>query len=103
MRNDDGYATITAAGIIASLTALLGLILWHVSGVIDSHQARLAADLSAVAGATAVYYASSACDQAQRTAELNGATVDSCREIEADVEVTVSVGRRQATARAGPL
>ena len=103
MNNEEGYATITATGIIASLTALLGIIAWHVTGVIDSHRAQVAADLSAVAGATAMYYSSSACQQARHTAQLNAAQLESCREIEADVEVTVSVGRRHAIARAGPL
>ncbi|WJY67143.1 Rv3654c family TadE-like protein [Corynebacterium auris] len=101
--NDEGYATVMSVGIIAAVVSLMLVVVGAGAQVASSHRARNAADLAAVAGATAFYEGADACGAAAMTAELNGARVDSCELREPDVLVEVSVGRSRAQARAGPL
>ena len=103
LRGEDGYATVTSAGIITAVVSLLLVVAGAGTAVVDSHRARTAADLAAVAGATALYGGADPCRAAAETAELNGARVEHCEERAPDVVVTAGVGRSSASARAGPL
>ena len=53
--HDDGSATVTTAGIVSAVASLALVVVVLAAGVADSHRARVAADLSAVAGANALY------------------------------------------------
>lgn len=103
LRGEEGYATVTSAGIIAAVVSLLLVVAGLGSAVVDSHRAHTAADLAAVAGATALYRGADPCRAAVETAKLNGARVEHCEEKTPDVVVTAGVGRSRASARAGPL
>ncbi|WKD56730.1 hypothetical protein CAPI_00755 [Corynebacterium capitovis DSM 44611] len=103
LERDDGYATVTSAGIIAAVFGLLLVVAGLGAKVADSHRARVATDLAAVAAATAHYVGADACSAARRTAEANGATVRDCRMVGTDVEVTATVRASASTSRAGPL
>ncbi|WP_291314349.1 Rv3654c family TadE-like protein [Corynebacterium sp. UBA2622] len=100
---DEGYATVTSAGIIAAVVSLLLVVAGLGARVVDTHRARGAADLAAVAAATALYQGFDPCRAAERTARDNGARMESCTEHPPDVVVTARVGSRSASARAGPL
>ena len=102
MRNDDGYATVLAAGIIAAIVGLVCLSVVAVTAVFEDHRAQVAADLAAVAGAHDVYLGRPGCAVATRVAHDNGATLVDCAEIGRDVRVTVKNGSRERTALAGP-
>lgn len=101
--DDRGYATVLSAGVIAAVLALALVVAAVVSRVADTHRAQVAADLAAVAGATALYTGGDACDAAGETAELNGAAVTDCRITGADVVVAATAGRGEAVAKAGPI
>lgn len=103
LRSDEGSASVTTAGIIAAVTALALAIAAVVAGVANTHRARVAADLSAVAAATALYQGIDACSAANDTAQANGGSVETCEVDEPDVQVSVRVGRAVQTARAGPV
>lgn len=103
-----GHATVLAAGSIGALVIVLVAALLLTSAVIASHQARAAADLSALAAARG---SAPSCDEARRVARLHRATVHECRPDGAYVDVLVGVlpagaaarfGEAQARARAGP-
>lgn len=94
--------TVTAAGVITSVVALAVGVAGVGAHVADSHRAQVAADLAAVAGATAHYQGNSACDTARRTAELNHAVLEACSLIDGDVTVTTATRTSTARARAGP-
>ncbi|MDK8795518.1 flp pilus-assembly TadE/G-like family protein [Corynebacterium sp. MSK041] len=100
---DHGYATILSASIVAAVVSLAVVVAGIVSQVVNSHRAQVAADLSAVTAATALYAGHDPCGKATLTAELNKAHVLSCQVIESDTVLTVKVGRVEATARAGPI
>ena len=68
--SDEGSATITATGIITSVVSLALAVVALGVHTSDTHRARVAADLAAVAGATAMYRGGDACATAGRTAEL---------------------------------
>ncbi|HSV37171.1 MAG TPA: Rv3654c family TadE-like protein [Nocardioidaceae bacterium] len=99
-----------AAGVVTVL--LLSLLLGVIGGALVVHrQVRAAADLAALAGASAVQHGHDACDAADHSASLNDVTLMDC-EIEGQV-VTVRVSRLaprmfgrdvvvRAIARAGP-
>lgn len=103
LRDDRGYATVLSAGIIASVVALALVVAAVVGWVADSHRAQVAADLAAVAGATALHTGGDACTVARETAQLNGADVVDCNVTGADVTVTAATGRGEAVAKAGPI
>ncbi|MGO4596665.1 Rv3654c family TadE-like protein [Terrabacter sp. 2RAF25] len=108
---DAGAATLLALSIVAVVLTLATGALMVGSVVIASHRARLAADLGALAGATAAQHrpdASSACAAASRVAQANGAATQTCSVDGADVELTVAVSASlwpapaTARSRAGP-
>lgn len=103
LRDDRGYATVLSAGIIAAVVALALVVAAVVGRVADSHRAQVAADLAAVAGATALHTGGDACTVSRQTAELNDAVVAECRISGADVTVTARAGRGEAVAKAGPI
>lgn len=103
LAGDEGYATVTSAGIIAAVTSLMVLVVGVGARVADSHRAQLAADLAATAGATAHYSGVDACRVAAETAAHNSARLRTCELIDGDVTVNVSVSMATTTARAGPL
>ena len=100
---DRGYATITAAGIIVAVVSVALVVIGACSHVVGAHRAQVAADLSAVAAATAVFVGNEPCTAATDTASANGAKVTSCTLDGADATVEVAVGRARAKARAGPI
>ncbi len=109
-RRDRGAGTVLAVTITGAIltVALAGLVLG--SAVVASHQARLAADLAALAGAGRAQTgagAAQACTEAGRVAGLNHATLMSCSVDGSDVLLVVSVdasltGQAIARSRAGP-
>lgn len=107
IRNDDGYATVAAAGIIVAIVAVALSLVGVASHVVARHQGQLAADMAAVAAAESLARGHPACPAAERIATANHATLNSCRVGHRDVlvEVTagISVTRAQAQARAGPI
>ncbi|MGI0542151.1 flp pilus-assembly TadE/G-like family protein [Corynebacterium aquatimens] len=109
LRNDRGYATILAAGIISAVVSVALVVVAAASHTVNSHRAQVAAELAAVSTATAVFALSGLpgsgepCSVGRRTAEHNRADVTSCVLDGADATVAVKVGRATAVARAGPL
>ena len=112
--SDRGYATIASAGIIAAVVALALVVASAVSRTADTHRAQVAADLAAVAGATALHTGQGvgqgagggggdACAVARETARLNGAELADCSITGADVTVAAVVGGAEAAAKAGPI
>ncbi|MGV0326474.1 Rv3654c family TadE-like protein [Corynebacterium confusum] len=101
-RQEDGYATVTAAGIIVALASVLLAVAGIAAHVIARHEAQVAADLAAVAGAYALATGQDACAAAQRTTEHNAARLDTCTVSGRDVVVGASVRWRGAQAKAGP-
>ena len=83
-----GAVVVVAAVGAALLVALVGGV------VIDRSRARTAADAAALAGVSAGR------DQAELVARANGAEIRRYLEVGDVVEVTVRVGRAEATARA---
>lgn len=102
MRDDRGYATVLAAGILLALVALLGTLLYCVSLIHDAHVAQRAADLAAVAGAWAVYLGREGCDVAADIVARNGGAVTECIVRGDDLTIIVRVGSRTAVSTAGP-
>lgn len=109
MRDDRGYATVFSASIVAAVVSLAIVVAGLVSVVAHTHRAQVAADLAAVAGATAFYAGADACGRARETAALNSATLAECVVVPGsegagtDVVVTTKVHSSTARARAGPL
>jgi secretion/DNA translocation related TadE-like protein len=102
---------VLAVALLAFLllvTAALGVV----AAIVVAHRrAQAAADLAALAGATALQRAADACDQAGSVATANHARLSACRVAGQDVIVTVQVdgphwlgqrGSLSAMARAGP-
>lgn len=102
--DDTGNATLATSGIIAAILSLL-LVIVHLSqGMIAAHRSQVAAELSAVAAAHALYRGTaSPCDTAKEVATRNSADLRDCRIVEADVQVSVAVGGRVTRSKAGPL
>ncbi|WP_342318891.1 Rv3654c family TadE-like protein [Corynebacterium mayonis] len=101
--NDEGYATVATAGITTAIVSLMLAVAAAGGHVANSHRAATAADLAAVAAATALYEGFDACAAARRTATLNGASVGACHLKGEDVIVTARIGIAEHSARAGPL
>lgn len=111
IRGDDGVATVTGAALIAALLVVTAGLL-HLGGAIgDRHRAQTAADLAALAAASAPGGAD--CAVADRIARANGAQGVQCAPWQGDVVVRVEVaaaawlrglglGPATAIARAGP-
>ncbi|AEQ05788.2 pilus assembly protein TadG-related protein [Corynebacterium pseudotuberculosis] len=101
--NQDGNATILGAGIMVAFSAVLLCFVIIANSVLDQHTAQNAADLSAIAGATAATQGLVACEQTQRVSVLNDAVLIDCIQVHNDVIVETKVGKQTAKARAGPL
>lgn len=100
--------SLAVVGVVLTLT-VAGLVL--ASAVVASHRARLAADLGALAGASALQRgdgATAACARAARVATANRARVGSCAVDGATLTLSVDVvapgwgSPAVARARAGP-
>jgi secretion/DNA translocation related TadE-like protein len=111
-RGDDrGAATVLAVACLGVIL-LVGAALGVVAAMVHAHrQAQSAADLAALAGATAAGRGADACAAAARVAGANGGTLTDCAAGPDDVRVEVTVtGPRSlgqqhdlvAEARAGP-
>lgn len=114
LRDDEGSGTIYGLGIMGAVLALFILVTALIQAQTASGQARLAADLAALGGATASNSTQAqmdACAVASQVAASNSATLVSCELIGEDVLVSTAVDStilgipRQATARAraGPV
>lgn len=111
VRDDSGAATILAVAMMGFLV-IVTLAAGGVVGVVAAHRrAQSAADLSALAGASALQDGGDACRRAGSIAALNGATMRTC-EVD-DWTVAVVVAREihlpgssmelAARGRAGPV
>ncbi len=109
--SDRGAGTVLVLAIVAAVLALLLGALQVTRAVAAAHQARTAADLAAIAGATRLRSGdpAQACAAAEAFAARNGAALQTCSVLGQDVWVTVAVttpGRWLSTAvaeaRAGP-
>lgn len=110
-RPDRGAASLLAVNLIA-LLLLVGAALGVVAAMFRAHRvAQSAADLAALAGATALQRAGPGCAAAAEVAAANGADLTSCAVAGPEVRVTVRVagprwlgqsGDLTAQARAGP-
>ena len=110
-RNERGAATVLVLA-MAGVLLLLGAALGVVAALVIAHRAaQSAADLAALAGATAVGRGDDACRAAAEVASANAARLTGCRPQGRVVEVSVTTaGPRwlgqssdlSARARAGP-
>jgi secretion/DNA translocation related TadE-like protein len=112
-----GSASILMVGVMAVVVTLTSAALVIAGYATSYHQARAAADLSALSGAAAFEQGRDVCAQARQTARQNGARVDRCGlvgdAIDFVVTVRVSVAARTrvpqlpkqvaAEAHAGPV
>lgn len=114
LAGERGSGTVMALGIIAAMLTLGLVAIGLIQAQGASGRARMAADMAALAGATALTSIAAPgdpCATAQRVAQVNGARMGSCRVEGEDVTVEVAVAvrilgvARQATAlaRAGPV
>ena len=101
--NQEGSATITAAGIAGALVMITLMIIYIGATTIDAHRAQVAADLAAVAAAEALYEGADACDTAAIVTGYNHAALTGCHVDGADVIVQATVRRATVQAKAGPL
>jgi secretion/DNA translocation related TadE-like protein len=106
-----------SAGVLA--LAMLGVLLFTAAGlgvvgaIVHAHrQAQSAADLAALAGATALGRGRDACVEAGATARANDGVLSSCAVVGRDVQVEVTVSGPRwlgqdadltSAARAGPV
>jgi secretion/DNA translocation related TadE-like protein len=74
------------------------------SAVVARHRAQAAADLSALAAASALAQGvDAACSRAALIANAMNAAVTDCTVDDLDVVITIQVGKAHAAARAGPV
>lgn len=95
--------TLVTAGVAAALLSLAAVVLGAAGQVSAAHEARVAADLAAVAGALAVYRGEDGCAAAERVAQVNGASTSGCAVAGADLTVTAVVRGREVMSTAGPV
>lgn len=112
--SESGSGTVLALGVIAVLLALAVGLTGLVQAQAAAGRARLAADLAALGGATAlssILAPADPCTVAHQVAGANGAQVESCQIEGEDVVVQVSVSTSvlglprsaRGAARAGPV
>jgi secretion/DNA translocation related TadE-like protein len=90
-RDQRGTATVLAVS-VAGILLLVALALIALGGlVVAQRRAATAADLAALAGATAVQQGSGGCDVAAELARRNGALLVSCRRRGSDLQLRVEV------------
>ncbi|MDO5081759.1 Rv3654c family TadE-like protein [Buchananella hordeovulneris] len=105
---DRGSATVAGLGIAALALALAWLILALGAAQMARTTAQRAADLAALAAATALHSDGSACAVAAQVVAANAAGLAACTVEEEDVVVRtvvtapLGVGQARAVARAGP-
>lgn len=113
-RNDEGFSTITGAGVIAALASVLVGVLFVGAAVVARHRAQSAADLGALAAASAHVLGDDGCAAAtELLASADGRPrIVSCTVDGQDVVLRVAVSVRLgglgvrdavAAARAGPV
>lgn len=95
--------TVVTAATAAALFSLGVVLLGAAAQVSAHHEAQVAADLAAVAGATAVYRGEDGCAAAAQVAGNNGASLSDCHGAGADVTVTARIRGREVTSTAGPV
>ncbi|SDJ52191.1 helicase/secretion neighborhood TadE-like protein [Actinokineospora alba] len=110
---DEGVATVWAAGVIAMVMVLAGLVAGVGAALVTRHRAEAAADLAALSGAVhAVSGEEAACARARWVADRMRVEVVGCRLSGWDVSVHVAArpptfiaafGPAESTARAGPV
>lgn len=101
--NDEGSATVTAAGIAGALVMITLMMIYIVATTIDTHRAQVAADLAAVAAAEALYAGRDACQTAAVVTGYNHADLTNCQIDGTDVIVHATVRAAIVRAKAGPL
>jgi secretion/DNA translocation related TadE-like protein len=110
-RSEQGLAAPVLVGLTAVLAfvTMAGAVVGRV--VVEQRRAAAAADLAALAGATAVQQGSEGCVAAARSATANGARLAACVRAGDEIDVVVAVPARlvgrsvevTARARAGPI
>lgn len=103
LRSQEGSATVTAAGIAGAIVMVTLVIIYIATTTIDSHHAKVAAELAAVARAEALSRGEQACQVAGVTASYNNATMITCDIAGGDVIVAAKTTTSTAKARAGPI
>ena len=92
-----------AACMVAALVTIAGAGAYLGAAVIARHRAQSAADLAALAGASALPDGqATACIRAQAVTTATGGQMVDCRIDGLDVVIVVADGRATAAARAGP-
>lgn len=95
--------TIATAGFAAALISLGLVVIGAAAQVSAHHQARVAADLAAVAAAHAHLRGENACAVGGQVAGHNGASLSGCVVTGADVTVTARIRGREVSSTAGPV
>ncbi|MEY8566289.1 Rv3654c family TadE-like protein [Corynebacterium sp.] len=117
LRGDDaGNVTVAGSAVILAVVASALVVATGVTGMLQSHRATLAADMTALSAATVMQRAGveEACTVAAAVARDNGAALNSCAPVRGEqtdhgpeglegISVTVTVTGRTATAEAGPV
>lgn len=109
---EGGAATVLAVALVG-LLVWVGAALSVVGAMLAAHRtAQAAADLAALAGATALAQSQESCSAAEATARANGARLSGCVVEGRDVRITVvvsgpqwrglAIGDLVAESRAGP-
>lgn len=107
-----GAATVLGVAVVGVLATVMALVAALAGAVADQRRVESAADLGALAGASAAQQGGSACSSARDVVNRNGASLTSCVVTGEVVEVTARrrtqplLGRRfqaASTARAGPV
>lgn len=109
---EEGAATVISVA-LCGLIVVVTLLVVGVTGLVATHRrAQAAADLAALAGATAAQEGRDACGRARHVALLNRARLARCETVHGDVVVEVvseapkalgSDYAMRARARAGPV
>lgn len=102
-----GAGTVLALAVVAGVVMLCGWLALLAQAQTTRGRAQIAADLGALAGATALRASVDACGVAGTAVEHNGARLTDCEllgdgQVRVRTVVTGSVGRAGAAARAGP-
>jgi secretion/DNA translocation related TadE-like protein len=109
MRSERGFVSVAVVGLAAVVLAISAVVATLASVAVARHRAASAADLAALAGAQhALEGQQQACQAAARSADRQGAALDSCSLDGDQVSVVVrvrlgSLGSARARARAGPV
>lgn len=86
-----GSASLLMVGVMAVVMVLGGVAVVVAGYLIGVHQARAAADLSALSAAAVFERTEDGCAQARRTAQQNGARVTRCDRVGDEVDFVVTV------------